>query len=766
MAGSKWKVAAAAILAFALAVEGCNKCEKEHADHNVITVVVHASCGIPSKTTTLYPPPTPPSVTDVPPCGRECVTPGQYGGCAEGDVKCICKNKSYLEGLSTCVARKCTGRGDCQSVIDFATKVCGSVGVFDLPKPSCAPPPPSYTDVPSCAQRCVVQGSYGGCAEGDVACICRNTPYLQDLTGCVSRECTGTSCQGVVDFAKNVCGSVGVTSLPIPSCAATTTARPPTVTDVPNCAQRCVTQGQYGGCAEGDVGCICRNTAYLNGLTDCVSQNCNSTGCSDVVNFASSVCGSVGVTSLPMPSCAASTSSARPPTVTDVPSCAQICVTAGSYGGCAEGDVNCICRNTAYLDGLTNCVSQNCNATGCAEVASFAGNLCSSVGVTSLPMPSSCGIPPVTYTTTQQTVVVTTASGQTVTTTQQTVIVTTAPGQTVTLTAPTTVVPPAETVTASTAVTVTVISTAPASTVSVTETYSATTTQQGPTETATTIYVSTVQTTVERTVTLPASSYTTTIVESGTTYTQVTTAPGSTIVETTVAYVPTTVYSIGTNTQTATLQRTVTSTAPGGTVTATQQVTSVRVSTAPASTIVTTLRSTIVSTAPAQTVVSTFVSTYRSTIISTAPAQTIVSTAPGQTIVTTRVSTAPAQTIVSTFVSTYRSTIISTASPITTTYSVTRTIPASTVTVTSTTTPPAVTVTVSTSIVQTTTQRTSVVQTTTYRTTVSPPGAPPGYVGPTTTTTTTTTTRRTTTSTAQNPPGYTPPAPPPPGYTP
>ncbi|PPJ57680.1 hypothetical protein CBER1_00146 [Cercospora berteroae] len=754
MAGSKWRVAAAAVLAFALAVEGCNKCEKEHADHNVITVVVHASCGVPSKTTTLYPPPTPPSVTDVPPCARECVTPGQYGGCAEGDVKCICKNKSYLDGLSGCVARKCTGRGDCQSVIDFATTVCNSVGVFDLPKPSCAPPPPTVTDVPSCAQKCVVQGSYGGCREGDVACICRNTPYLQDLTGCVSRECTGTNCQDVVDFAKNVCGSVGVTSLPMPSCAATTTTRPPTVTDVPNCAQRCLTQGQYGGCAEGDVGCICRNTAYLNGLTDCVSQNCNSTGCAQVVSFAGNLCSSVGVTSLPMPSCAASTTSARAPTVTDVPSCAQICVTAGSYGGCAEGDVNCICRNTAYLDGLTNCVRQNCNATGCAEVASFAGNLCGSVGVTSLPIPSSCGIPPVTYTTTQQTVVVTTASGQTVTTTQQTVIVTTAPGQTVTLTAPTTVVPPAETVTASTAVTVTVISTAPASTISVTETYSATTTQQGPTETATTIYVSTVQTTVERTVTLPASSYTTTIVESGTTYTQVTTVSGSTIVETTVAYVPTTVYSIGTNTQTATLRQTVTSTAPGGTVTATQRVTSVQVSTAPGTT--------IVSTAPASTIVTTL----RSTIVSTAPAQTIVST-----YRSTIVSTAPGQTIVSTFVTTFRSTIVSTASPVTTTYSVTRTIPASTVTVTSTTTPPAVTVTVSTSIVQTTTQRTGVIQTTTYRTTVSPPGPPPGYVGPTTTTTTTTplppgyvgpsttstTTRRTSTSpVAPNPPGYTP----------
>ncbi|KAM3422249.1 hypothetical protein BST61_g2614 [Cercospora zeina] len=694
MAGCKWSIAAATILSFVLAVEGCNKCENAQADNNVITVVVHASCGVPSKTTTLWPPPTPPSVTDVPPCARDCVMEGQYGGCAEGDVKCICRNRSYLEGLTGCVSRKCTGRGDCQGVVDFAKRVCGSVGITDIPMPSCAPPPPSVTDVPSCAQKCVVQGSYGGCREGDVTCICRNTPYLQDLTGCVTRECTGTSCQDVVDFAKNICGNVGVTSLP-------------------------------------------------------------------------------------MPSCAASTTSVRPPTVTDVPSCAQVCLTPGSYGGCSEGDVNCICRNTAYLNGLTDCVSRNCNTNGCAQVASFAGNLCSSVGVTSLPLPSSCGIPPVTFTTTQPTVVVTTA-----------------PGQTVTTTAPTTVIPPAQTVTASTAITVTVISTAPPSTISVTETYRATTTQQGPTET--TVFVSTIQTTVERTLTLPASSYTTTIVESGTTVTQVTTLPASTVVETVVSLIPTTVLSIpppGTETEVTIVQQTVVSTAPGETVTATYQVTSVQVSTAQGET-VTAPGETIIATAPGETIVSTapgatIVSTAPGeTIVTTAPGETIVSTAPGETIVSTApaetivstilstiITTAPGETVVSTYISTYRSTIISTAPAQTTTeaFSVTQTIPASTVTVTSVTTPPPVTVTVSTSIVQTTTQRTSIIQTTTQRTTVSAEGPPPGYAGPTTTTTTTTTTplppgyvgpttTRTTTTTTTRTSSSSSAAPPPGGY--
>lgn len=43
--------------------------------------------------------------------------------------------------------------------------------------------------------------------------------------------------------------------------------------------------------------------------------------------------------------------------------CAQACV--GDLGGCAMGDVSCICSNSAYLSRVSTCISQNCPLGQC-----------------------------------------------------------------------------------------------------------------------------------------------------------------------------------------------------------------------------------------------------------------------------------------------------------------------------------------------------------------------------------------------------------------
>ncbi|KAI5361415.1 Putative extracellular membrane protein, CFEM [Septoria linicola] len=685
------KKVAATLLAFALAVQGCDKCGQPQDTCNKITIAVYQSCGIPSKTKTIYPPPTctrPPTVSDVPSCAQACVSEGEYGGCKEGDVGCICRNKSYLEGLTGCVARKCRGV-ECQDVVDFAKGICGNVGVTDLPIPSCLPPPPTVTDVPSCAQVCVTQGQYGGCAEGDVGCICRNKSYLEGLTGCVSENCKGVNCQDVVDFAKDVCGAVGVTDLPIPSCS----PAPPTVTDVPSCGQMCVTAGSYGGCREGDVGCICRNTQYLEGLSECVGRSCNVTGCAEVASFAGDLCSSVGVTSLPMPSCGTLTSTMVPPLVTDVPDCAQNCVlSAGGYGGCSESD--------------------SCDTSGCQSVAAYATTLCRNYGVSSLPALSCPAV--------------------TATTTERTVQITTAPGQTITTTAPLTIRPPAETVTASTVSTLTIISTAPPLTVSITQT------QYGPT--ATSLVISTVETSVERTVTLPASSYTTTFFQSGTTVTSLVTQPASTIVETEVSFLPITL--VETTTAETTLERTVTLPASSYTTTFTESGSTVTsVVTQPPSTAVETVISFVPTTVVSTQGILTQVTTLQETVTSTAPGSTITATyqttsiiiesLPGETeTLPAETQTLPAETQT---LPPGTLTIISTQPA--STPRITETQPGSIITVTSTTTPPPVTVIITTTAPPAPPGYNGPTTTTT---TTTP--APPGYVGPTTTTTRTTTT--------------------------
>lgn len=90
------------------------------------TVTVYGSCGTP--TSTLFPPlfsyaPMSsktstatmstyiPTVSDVPTCAQGCV--GDLGGCAMGDVRCICSNSSYMTGVAACVSRSCPF-GQCQ----------------------------------------------------------------------------------------------------------------------------------------------------------------------------------------------------------------------------------------------------------------------------------------------------------------------------------------------------------------------------------------------------------------------------------------------------------------------------------------------------------------------------------------------------------------------------------------------------------------------------------------------------------------------------
>ncbi|KAI5365008.1 Putative extracellular membrane protein, CFEM [Septoria linicola] len=163
--------------------------------------------------------------------------------------------------------------------------------------------PPQVTDIPSCAQPCILD--LGNCAVGDVRCICSNQPLLETYRQCVVRVCTPTEAAEVVDYANDLCGDYGITALPslnYPLSTSTTapptsiTSRPPSVTDIPPCAQRCVLG--YGDCSETDVRCICSNTPLLEQYRTCIVQSCNATDAKACYDYAAQLCGGFGVTSL------------------------------------------------------------------------------------------------------------------------------------------------------------------------------------------------------------------------------------------------------------------------------------------------------------------------------------------------------------------------------------------------------------------------------------------------------------------------------------
>ena len=53
-------------------------------------------------------------------------------GCSGLDIKCICNNKSYLEGQSCCLFKACP-EADQQRAISFAVQLCKTAGV-DVPQ--------------------------------------------------------------------------------------------------------------------------------------------------------------------------------------------------------------------------------------------------------------------------------------------------------------------------------------------------------------------------------------------------------------------------------------------------------------------------------------------------------------------------------------------------------------------------------------------------------------------------------------------------------
>ncbi|PNS17704.1 GPI-anchored CFEM domain protein [Sphaceloma murrayae] len=78
------------------------------------------------------------SFPGLPSCAGTCVT-SDFGGCGPLDIKCICSNKSLIDGLACCVSTTCNAQEQ-GNVISFANSFCGSYSVSDLPQAAtCAP---------------------------------------------------------------------------------------------------------------------------------------------------------------------------------------------------------------------------------------------------------------------------------------------------------------------------------------------------------------------------------------------------------------------------------------------------------------------------------------------------------------------------------------------------------------------------------------------------------------------------------------------------
>ncbi|KAH8676740.1 hypothetical protein BGZ60DRAFT_526173 [Tricladium varicosporioides] len=83
--------------------------------------------------------------------------------------------------------------------------------------------------LPDCAKTCVTQyttgSSIGGCPALDIVCICSSSGFLSGIACCLAGSCNAADQATAVTFARNFCGSSGVTNLPSSvSCSSTSAA--------------------------------------------------------------------------------------------------------------------------------------------------------------------------------------------------------------------------------------------------------------------------------------------------------------------------------------------------------------------------------------------------------------------------------------------------------------------------------------------------------------------------------------------------------------
>merc|ERR1711939_863913 len=68
------------------------------------------------------------------------------------------------------------------------------------------------------------------------------------------------------------------------------------LSDIPTCAERCLTSLRNTGCSTTDVACICASSAFNVDFKNCVTGACDSADQQTILNIAQSVCGGSAAT--------------------------------------------------------------------------------------------------------------------------------------------------------------------------------------------------------------------------------------------------------------------------------------------------------------------------------------------------------------------------------------------------------------------------------------------------------------------------------------
>ncbi|KAE8349141.1 hypothetical protein BDV28DRAFT_141875 [Aspergillus coremiiformis] len=72
----------------------------------------------------------------------------------------------------------------------------------------------SLDGLPNCAKDCATGSIPKQCQPIDVACICGDKSFINNISCCVANKCSKDQQNAVIKFASQICGGAGINDLP------------------------------------------------------------------------------------------------------------------------------------------------------------------------------------------------------------------------------------------------------------------------------------------------------------------------------------------------------------------------------------------------------------------------------------------------------------------------------------------------------------------------------------------------------------------------
>ncbi|KAL7925166.1 hypothetical protein ACQKWADRAFT_285236 [Trichoderma austrokoningii] len=143
---------------------------------------------------------------------------------------------------------------------------------------------------------------------------------------------------------------------------------------LPSCATGCVTKfttgGAIGGCQQLDIGCICKNADFLNGIACCLAGACSKSDQDKAVSFAQQICSSAGVSTPDTVVCKDSSSQTGSATASDSSSSAASDSSSSSSKTTESSDSSTTATDSSSAPASTDSGSTTAAPTGSSSQTS------------------------------------------------------------------------------------------------------------------------------------------------------------------------------------------------------------------------------------------------------------------------------------------------------------------------------------------------------------------------------------------------------------